>query len=90
MLELFWAHARTRTTETRRRPPQYDPPKTTPPANDEWIEKVKKLPDVRQEKVRAIRKALQAGEYDLETRLNQLFDKLPEKLGQPADHDQST
>ena len=46
-----------------------------------WADKVKALPDLRWEKIRALRDALTAGDYDLDARLSELIDRLPEEWG---------
>jgi hypothetical protein len=80
MLEVFWAKERARASAKRRRPPGYMPPPQKPSDHQEWINKVKELPDVRQQKIRDIRQALEDGQYDVEHRISELFEKLPEKL----------
>ena len=52
-----------------------------------WIEKVKALPDVREDKVRAIRAALEAGIYDVDSRLDDLCDQWTDKLDRLTDID---
>lgn len=55
------------------------------PQLDEWIDKVKALPDTRRAKVQAIRDALLNGQYDLDGRIDKLFDKFPGELGRLND-----
>jgi len=81
MLKLFWAEERARASAKRRRPPVYEFPQQKPADHKQWVEKVKQLPDVRQDKVMAIREALEADRYDVDSRLNELFDRLPDELG---------
>jgi len=52
-----------------------------------WVEEAKDLPDLRWEKVKALRDQLARGEYDLDRRLDELFERLPaalQGLDQPA------
>ena len=53
----------------------------------QWIEKVKAMPDIREDKVRAIRSALAAGTYDVNARLEDLCDHWPDKLDNVTDID---
>lgn len=70
---------RTRVSKKRVPPPPPRPETTTLDAQA-WVEKVKALPDLRWEKVRAVRDALAEGGYDVEARLDDLIDRLPEAL----------
>ncbi len=45
-----------------------------------WVEKARDLPDIRWDKVARIREALQAGDYDVDTRLQDLVIDLPDEL----------
>ena len=64
----------------KRVPPPPPAPEPTTPDLQPWVEKVKALPDLRWEKVQAMRDALANGGYDVEARLNDLIDRLPEEL----------
>jgi hypothetical protein len=54
----------------------------------DWIEQAKSLPDVRWDKVQAVREALAADTYDVDARLAELSEKFPgtflEYLGRPG------
>jgi len=81
MLHEFRAKERARISN-RRSPPSYPAiPVRIDSEAKYWLEKVKQLPDIRQEKVRSIREAIQSGQYDLDSRLNDVLDRLPGKLG---------
>ena len=67
------------TSATRRRPVA-DQPEQKLPDLQRWVEKVKALPDLRWEKIQALREALAGDEYDVDGRLNDLLDSLPEEL----------
>jgi hypothetical protein len=54
------------------------------PSLDEWVQKVKELPDLRWDKIEAVRTELAAGDYDVEARLLELLQKLPEERGHLA------
>ena len=45
-----------------------------------WIERVKALPDIRWAKVAAIREALATGQYDVDTRCQDMLDHPPDEL----------
>lgn len=60
-------------------PPTAPCPARALPDLRHWTDKVKALPDLRWEKVEAVRNALAAGRYDLDTRLNELIDRLPDE-----------
>jgi|GEM_PF-3129894 len=49
----------------------------TPAEINHWVEQARELPDVRWEKVNAVREALSKGEYDVEGLLNELLKRLP-------------
>jgi hypothetical protein len=70
--------------ETRRRPISIprDPAKAV---DSQWIEKAKALPDLRFEKVQALRTAIANGQYDLDARLTALLEDLPRDLVTLAD-----
>ena len=61
-----------------RRPPLPRPVRSqiTPTEWCEWLERAGNLPDVRLDKVAAIRDALANGQYDVDTRLSELIDRL--------------
>ena len=88
MLKVFWAEGRERVSARRRRPPSYSPPPAQPSDHQQWIEKIKELPDVRQQKVMGIRQALESGQYDLDDRLDELLEQLPDKLSNLHSTDQ--
>lgn len=68
-----------------RRPPQAKPKDRELADLEGWIEKAKDLPDLRWEKVKAVREALARGEYDLDARLESLLSRSPAEWGgQPA------
>jgi anti-sigma28 factor (negative regulator of flagellin synthesis) len=48
-----------------------------PAEMDGWVEKAKALPDIRWDKVAQLREALQAGQYDVDVRLNDMLADLP-------------
>lgn len=52
-----------------------------------WIKKVKALPDIREDKVCAIRAALADGSYDVNARLEDLCDHWSEALDDLTDID---
>lgn len=45
-----------------------------------WVRKARDLPDIRWEKVQALRQAIESGDFDVEGRLSQLEEKLPREL----------
>lgn len=53
-----------------------------PPDVAEWVERARQLPDVRWDKVQALRVAIASGRYDLEGRLDQLIDRVPQELAE--------
>jgi len=74
-------------------PPVFPEPSTPPPANRRpqappltaaelasWVRRAKDLPDIRWEKVKALREAIRHDSFDLDRRLTDLADKLPEEL----------
>jgi len=67
------------TSATRRRPAAHGPEQKLPDLQS-WVEKTKALPDLRWERIQALREALAAGEYDVDSRLNGLLDRLPDEL----------
>jgi len=72
------------------RPKLLPPPGRTPirrsPELQQWIDRVKALPEVRQDKVQSIREALADGTYDLDRRLAELLSHPPDDLADLADH----
>lgn len=46
----------------------------------EWVRKAKDLPDIRWDKVKAMREALAGSQFDIEERLARLGDKLPSEV----------
>lgn len=64
-------------TSASRIPPVAARPHPPAPELQPWIDKAKALPDVRWEKVQALRRALAEGEYDLDSRVNELIDQWP-------------
>jgi hypothetical protein len=64
----------------RRRPAPQRQNQERPDETPQWLEHAKALPDLRWSKVQALRDALAAGEYDVDQRLGDLFDRLPGEL----------
>ena len=65
---------------TRRRPTAVTPTDRTLADLPRWVEKVEALPDIRWDKVAAIREALVAGQYDVDTRCQDMLDHPPDGL----------
>lgn len=65
-------------------PPPANRGRATEPVTDaelaEWVQKAKDLPDIRWDKVKAMRDALAGSQFDVDDRLAKLGDKLPEEL----------
>lgn len=60
-----------------------------------WVERIKSIAAVRRDRVEQIRQAIAEGRYDLDSRLEDLFDHLPQSLardlaGQAAHEVQSS
>ena len=71
---------RTTTTTTRRRPGTRQQMGRQLADLPRWLEKVKALPDIRWEKVAAIRAALESGQYDADARIEDLLERFPAEL----------
>lgn len=65
---------------TRRRPAGGRQSDRTMADLPRWIEKAQALPDIRWDKVAAIRKAITTGQYDVDTRCMDMLDHPPEEL----------
>lgn len=59
-----------------RRPPVGLPREPERPADTRWIDKAKSLPDLRFDKVQALRNAIASGRYDVDARLSAVLDDL--------------
>ena len=72
------ARQRAKTAGTRI-PPTAPRPSPALPDLQRRTDKVKATPDLRREKVEALRNALAADQYDLDARLHELIDRTPEE-----------
>lgn len=59
---------------------QAQPTPVSPAELERWIAKARSYPDIRWEKVQAMRAAIQAEGFDGDERLAQLADRLPDEL----------
>jgi len=67
-------------SQTRRRPADTRRADRTLADMPRWIEKVKALPDIRWNKVAEIREALASGQYDIDTRCQDMLDHPSDEL----------
>ena len=70
---------------TRRRPTAVTRADRTLADLPRWVEKAKALPDIRWDKVAAIREALAMGHYDVDTRFQDMLDHPPDELASLSD-----
>lgn len=56
-------------------------PKVTPVELESLLRKSRELPDLRWDRVQAVRTALRSGEYDVDGRLNELLDQMSRHMG---------
>jgi len=73
-------HQRAVISATRRRPAVTARSNRSLADMPRWIERVKALPDIRWAKVAAIREALATGQYDVDTRCQDMLDHPPDEL----------
>lgn len=50
------------------------------------LSKLSQLPDVRQEKVAALRREIEKGSYDVDSKIDELLDSILEDLGIPPEN----
>ena len=78
-------HKRAAVSATRRRPTVATRADRSLADLPRWVEKTKALPDIRWAKVAAIREALAAGQYDVDTRCQDMLDHPPDELASLGD-----
>jgi hypothetical protein len=69
------------TLKTRRKPLPAPPPRVE--NIEEWVQRARDLPDVRFDKIKAIREALADGSYNVEDRLDAMLARFSESLPRP-------
>ena len=67
--------------QMRRKPLPAPPPRVE--NIEEWVQRARDLPDVRFDKVKAIREALADGSYNVEDRIDALLGRFAEDLPPP-------
>ncbi len=73
-------------TRSRRHLPPTQAP-VTPTELESLVRKSRELPDLRWDKVQAVRNAIRSGHYDVDGRLNELLENMSRAIGRRDEQD---